>query len=248
MNDTELDQLLDTWSVPPTPASLRGSVRAGFAARPERKRFLGSPARWISLFAAAILAMGAFLLVVALALPQTLGLDSPPARIPYTVDSEIVRYANDGSSSVEANLTSYNNNGSEIVLFGVYSSFSTAIRAAAARVGELTLPFVLSKEQWDLVRSQSRVRFGPVGGRFVGNAAALLQAGCVSGPVVGRETILNHPTVAVRRSMNDRERMTLWMAPDLGCFALRITIEHQQPDGTFRLGIKKQAVKVTVNP
>ena len=42
--------------------------------------------------------------------------------------------------------------------------------------------------------------------------------------------------------------MTLWMAPDLGCFALRLTREERRPDGTFRLVLKKQATKVTLNP
>jgi hypothetical protein len=42
--------------------------------------------------------------------------------------------------------------------------------------------------------------------------------------------------------------MTLWTAPDLGCFALRITIEERRPDGTFRLVSAKQALKVTLNP
>jgi hypothetical protein len=48
--------------------------------------------------------------------------------------------------------------------------------------------------------------------------------------------------------MDDWRRMTLWMAPDLGCFALRITIEERGADGTFRLVLRKQAQKVTLNP
>jgi hypothetical protein len=137
------------------------------------------------LIAAAVLAVGALLLVVTLALPQTLSLDSPPGRIPYTVDSEFIRYASDGSSSAGGNLVSYNNNGSEIVLYEVYPSFVSAIRAAASPVSILTLPFVLSKEQLQLVRAQARVRTG-VAGHNLGNAAALLNAGCAKGAVVGQ--------------------------------------------------------------
>jgi hypothetical protein len=258
MNDTELDELLDTWSAPPPPASFRENVRAEFAVGLERKT---SPSmrHWIAAFlpsarkrlvAAAILGVGAFLLVVTLALPQTLRLVSPPVRIPYTVDSEFVRYADDGSSAIEVHLTSYNNNGSEIVLYEVYPSFGTAIRralgAAASFVGGLTLPFVVSPEQLERVRVAARVSTG-LEGYYLGSAAALIKAGCVDGAVVGRETILNYPTVAVQPSLGDRRRMTLWMAPDLGCFALRITIEEQRPDGTFRLVSKKQAIKVTLN-
>ena len=40
----------------------------------------------------------------------------------------------------------------------------------------------------------------------------------------------------------------MWMAPDLGCFALRITSEALRPDGTFRLVKTKQALRVTMNP
>jgi hypothetical protein len=32
MNDRELDEILNQWSVPPVPASLRGNVLAGFVA------------------------------------------------------------------------------------------------------------------------------------------------------------------------------------------------------------------------
>ncbi len=38
MNDTELDDLLDTWTAPPPPASLRERVQAGFAADRVRTR------------------------------------------------------------------------------------------------------------------------------------------------------------------------------------------------------------------
>jgi hypothetical protein len=34
----------------------------------------------------------------------------------------------------------------------------------------------------------------------------------------------------------------LWMAPDLSCFALGVTIHAKQPDGTWKLMIEKQAV------
>jgi hypothetical protein len=39
-------------------------------------------------------------------------------------------------------------------------------------------------------------------------------------------------------------RMTWWMAPELGCFALRITTEEKQPDGTWRLVREKRALRI----
>jgi hypothetical protein len=53
--------------------------------------------------------------------------------------------------------------------------------------------------------------------------------------------------VAIQLGSGDQRRLTLWMAPDLGCFALRITTEERRPD-TFRLVSRKQALKVTLNP
>jgi hypothetical protein len=69
----------------------------------------------------------------------------------------------------------------------------------------------------------------------------------MEGTVVGSETILNHPTTAVQLPMRPN-RMTLWLAPDLACFALRITSETMRPDGSFRVWQMKQAVKVNMNP
>jgi hypothetical protein len=40
----------------------------------------------------------------------------------------------------------------------------------------------------------------------------------------------------------------MWMAPDLGCFALRLSIEEQRPDGTFRPVSEKQALRVKAKP
>jgi hypothetical protein len=247
MNDTELDQLLNVWSVPPVPASLRVSVRAGFDARP-RRRWLRWPGKF--LFAAAALGVVTFLLAVTLALPQTLSLVSPPVRAPYIVDSDVVRYGFDGTPSIELSIGSYNNNGSEIVVSEVAHSLLPAIKlglqAVEPLVGVLTGHFVVSHEQSERDKLIARVSTG-FEGYWLGSAAALIDSGCVNGPVVGHETILNHRTVAVRQ-FNDVQRMTLWMAPDLGCFALRLAREERRADGTFRLVLKKQATKVTPNP
>ena len=72
-------------------------------------------------------------------------------------------------------------------------------------------------------------------------------SGCIAGPIVARETILNYPTVAARQRWTEHERMTVWMAPDLACFALKVTYEEQRPDGAFHLVGAKRAVKVILN-
>jgi len=271
MNDTELDGLLDQWIAPAAPASLRENVRAGFGAGLERKT---SPSvrHWIGVFtpgakkrlvAAAILGAGAFLLIVTQAFPQMFGLGAPSVKIPYTVDSEYHRYGDDGSPETQLHRiqmysTSYNLNGREIILSRSLpgNPFGTALRRALDPIhdflGKVALPFVATAAQVERARTAPQVITGCGDDcmmlekyRFASAGAA---AGCVDGPIVGRETILNYPTTAVQLPLGDHWRIALWTAPDLGCFALRITIEEKRPDGTFRLVSKKQAIKVTLNP
>ena len=63
MNDTELDELLDTWKSPDVPASLRAGLRSRLAAGKARTS-IRVPVRWLAAFALAggALALGASLL------------------------------------------------------------------------------------------------------------------------------------------------------------------------------------------
>ncbi len=273
MNDTELDELLDQWSAPPAPASLRENVRAGFAAGLEREASTGVR-HWIAAFVpsarkrlvpAVVLGVGAFLFIVNQAFPQMFGLGAPPVKIPYTVDSEFVRYGNDGSSAVDMYSTSYGFNGHEILLSRSFpgNPFGTVI----GRTADATLPLLsrfmsrltIPAEELERVRQHAPHTIGAVTGcddwtcllvehYFFQRADAGIGAGCLDGAVVGRETILTYPTAAVQLALGDQRRMTWWTAPDLGCFTLRITTEERRPDGTFRLVSKKQALRVTLNP
>jgi hypothetical protein len=66
MTDNELDEILDKWTAPSVPSSLRARVRAGLPA-PQRRTF-----RWRGSFvAAAILAGAAFFLILTQAFPQS---------------------------------------------------------------------------------------------------------------------------------------------------------------------------------
>ena len=98
-------------------------------------------------------------------------------------------------------------------------------------------------------------------------------APCAAGTAVGHDTILGYATVAVERpipnprstgkTLMKREgklelpipnprplqaRITMWMAPDLGCFALRTATEEQGADGVFRPASEKRALRVNLNP
>jgi hypothetical protein len=273
MNDTELDEMLDQWSVPPAPASLRARVRAGFAASLEQAAPPSVPVRWRWAFApgsrkalpaACMIGIGAFLWVVTQALSQT----APAVRIPYTVDSEYVRYGDDGSRAVEMYSTSYTNqNGAEILLsrsipgHPLGTAVGRTLDAALPVWQRLILPFVVSSKDMEMYRKmrQSAVQqVVVVSGcddltclviHHWGFRRAAGGAGnaCVDGTVVASETILNYPATAVERDLGDQRKMTLWMAPGLGCFALRITTEVRGPDGKFHLVTVKQALRVTVN-
>ena len=68
--------------------------------------------------------------------------------------------------------------------------------------------------------------------------------GCAAGPVVGRETILGYPTVAIQWSGSADGRITVWQSPDLSCFPLKLRYERRFPDGNFHLLIERLALKV----
>jgi hypothetical protein len=87
----------------------------------------------------------------------------------------------------------------------------------------------------------------------VGSREALMSSGCrtsdAGAKVIGEGVILNYPVTVVQQPHGAGMQMvTLWMAPELSCFALGATIHAKQPDGTWKLISEKQAVKVTVNP
>ena len=241
MNDTELDELLDKWNVPAAPASLRERVRAGFAAVRERQTITGRFMGWQPVFAAvarksllvaACVGAGALLFTVSLAFPQT------PVRAPFTVESELVTYGKDGSPGGPMRIDSYSDHGREVVLSRWYPG--NPLGTALSRLLEFwrahMLPFAVSGERME---QSEKIQ--------AGRAAALMQAGCLDGDLVGRETILNYPTLKVEIHPGGRVRATAWRAPDLACFALQTTTEVQLPDGTFQLVLKREALKVTVN-
>jgi hypothetical protein len=272
-DDLRLRGLLREWQVEDPPPALDarvlGRTRAPAPApavsrRTSRMRTIASGARK-TMLAAAILGMGAFLIVVTQAVPQTLKLVSSPLPVPYRVDSEYLRYADDGSQTVEMYSTSYTNqNGREVLLERTIADHP--LGTAFGRTLDAVTGFGSSRELEKEKYGPERV--GVISGCspwtcltlshwFFRRAEGGADAPCVAGRVVGRDTILGYPATAVQlplpnqRATSSRPaaaRITMWMAPDLGCFALRIWIEEQQPDGTFRLVSTKQALRVTVEP
>jgi hypothetical protein len=264
MNDTELDELLDKWSAPVAPESLREGVTAGFRPQPERRKFRWSWGK--SLMAAAMAAM--LLVIVTQAVPQTL---PPEVHHPYVVLSEFSRYAKDGSAEVKMYSTSYNDEyGREIILARHLADnpVGDVVARTLDALADATAPIRfrlarLSPQGAEMLARQAAIGSIPsvntecaektcmhgTAHYFLPKAAANPGIGCVDGPVVDRETILDYPTVAIQLPLDgNRVRRTVWMAPALGCFALKVSTERQREDGSFRLVSGKQAVKVRLNP
>jgi len=238
MNDTELDELLNVWSVPEPSPSIRERLRCAFAEAlerkpiPRRRRLLTFARR--GFLAAAFVAAGAFLLLVAQTFPRTFQWFAPAGPIPYTVDSEVTRFGDDGSSKVVEYLTSYNHKGVEIALSKVYpgAPFVTFVEPILDRLHQLFRPSSpLSSEQ---LERRARAQLD------------LVDAGCVDGSSIGRDTILNYAVVVSQQRFRD-QRTTMWLAPDLECFALRVDLERSRPGGAFRLVTRRQALRVTRN-
>jgi len=173
---------------------------------------------------------------VSQAFPQMLHLLSPLPQIPYTAESVFVQYTDKGSALVDSYTTSYQQGGREIVLseFVPGHPLLTAVRRALDAFGFVT--FHIS-QRFDRRYRQSKA-----------DAAILMKNGCVSGEghFIGRETILNYSTVIVQHGMA-KQRITMWLAPDLECFALKLTIEERRSDRSLFLRREKKTLKVKLS-
>jgi len=232
MNDTELDEMLNQWNVQGANPSAREKARVKFRAEQARRinrsgwsriaNFLHGPGKGL---VAGLVAGGVFLLILIQAFPKTLSSSPPPFRIPWLVFYDAVRYGKDGLPNNKVAIISFSRNGKEVILSESDSSIMSAVRVGLLRVApSLIIPSESSK---DAIRLKARIRDG-----------------CPTGRVIGHETILNRQTTVVQSTSSDHTRTTQWLAPDLECFALRLTSEERKSDGTFRLVLRKQASRI----
>jgi hypothetical protein len=253
MNDTELDELLDAWKAPAPPASWQDGVRALLA----KKRKLTLRERlpsWRLLVAGAAVAAVAFVLADNSAFPQKV----QPS--PYIVESEITLYPGtpgcrecfpDGPKN--ARMRSYSLAGSELVLSwsatgNLWDELFWTVRFAHDNtIRKIHRLFGAPDPEAD---EYGVVYTDVAHSSVVGRRRTLLDTGCrtTSGPgeVLGQDVVLNYPTVVTQVGFWKR-KVTLWMAPELSCFALRATVEAQQTDGSWTLMSEKRALNVTLN-
>lgn len=274
-NDPQLSRLLREWQVEDAPVSLDAKVLCihehGRRFSAVRRILTLRPGTRKIVWATTLMGL-AFLAVVTQAIPQTLKFISPAAAPPYTVDSEYFRYSDDGAREAEMFSTSYTNEkGNEVLLQRTIAdrpletAFGRTLDAILPLWGRVISP--ISYKEWEKIRQSAPPSVGLVGGCdynclvlyhwFFAVAGNGPNAPCVAGSLVGQKTILGYSTIGVMRPVpNPRAtpsqpaaaRMTMWMAPELGCFALRLSVEEQRPDGTFRLVSEKQALRVTLKP
>lgn len=227
-------------------------VRAGYAARTKRN------ASWMFAFlrmaAATIFAGVALLVIVTVALPKT----GTPVSPPWTVDSEFIGYEEDGSSSIEMYTTSYFVDAEETILSVDLPGhpFKLAVGRAFEKISSLFVSADRLKREERIRQSHLRIGFitrcnlGCLGinKAYFSRAEHHQWTGCLPGTVVGHEQILGHPTDALQlwEPWAGEGRVTMWTAPDLGCFALRITYEAQRPDGGFRIVSEKRALRINL--
>ncbi len=231
MNDSELDNVLNTWKAPAPPLYLRASIRAGYATlTPKARR------RFRLSFWAIALVSAAFLVAVTAAFSKTVNLLARPAKIPYIVETHTNTYNRDGSLHREIQMSSYIRNGREIILSRTPGNplVTFAIRNLNAALSPLFSR--VDPHRW----------------------AEFVASGCSNdGTVVGHETVLGYRTTVTEHLspshdvgdvLHDGRIITLWQAPDLGCFDLKMVHEQQNSDGTYRLVEERHAFKVIVNP
>jgi hypothetical protein len=263
MNDTELDELLDVWKTPSPRESLRANLQAEIAAkqrRPPRKLFTRR-----RVWATAAVLIFAVLVVNPDAFSEKV--------ITYTVDSEIRHYRGPEMEGLPDRvlMTSYNYAGTEMLQSWTYPDYPVETALLKARmvrdraVKRLAWPFEKIAKyyyifKYDLATPTAEPpedsyatvhQYGPDTTLLIGRRADLLSSGCRTihggAKVIGQEVILNYSTTVLQQWHRGGDRkLTLWMAPELSCFALRATVQEEQPDGSWKLIHEKKALKVNL--
>lgn len=244
MTDNELDDMLDCWQTPALRESLTDEVRAGFAQIPKRTkrvpRWRTLPKILLGRLVTALVAAAILLFAIVQVSPRTVRMASPGFRIPFYVESIFERFAEDGSIEYRSRMTAFPYGGIDFNMSVVEESGNPILNAFQGIASSIRNQFVLAVPSLVLPKQ----RPVPEPAWFAG----FVKSGCSQGrKVVGHERIAGYPTT-ILQSETPQGRLRIWMAPDLSCYSLRLTDEFEQTDGGYRLRLRKNAVKVTINP
>ena len=198
-------------------------------AKIERRRFSHMVRSFVFVRAAVILAVSVF------AYPQT-ATASGPLPIPFTVDSEFLDYSKDGTPQIDMYATSFQHNRREVILSSslpgkpFVNTVRRLIDVTSFLFFEATLPLRADAERDEEVAARRST-----------------EAGCRDGwPVVRAEPILGYETTVTQFS-NAQQKITMWRAPNLGCFLMKFSMEEKREDGAFHIVKSRRALKVTIN-
>jgi hypothetical protein len=192
----------------------------------------------------------------------------------YTVDSEITFYRGPEGEGLPQRvlMTSYSDAGNEVIRAWSYPDHQEETAWLKTRMfandaaDRLTRPFRSIARYYYILKydlatpaedpddSYATVYpYGPDTPLLLGRRAGLLSSGCRTihggAEVIGQDVVLNYATTILQQGHKGATRkLTLWMAPELSCFALRATTHDEQPDGSWKLTSEKKALKVTITP
>jgi hypothetical protein len=238
MTDQELDELLNRWEAPETGEAARERLRAGYAGLPALEP-VAAPKRRLRRVATIAVGIAALLFAIIQISPETVRMASPGYRIPFYVEYQFWRYADDGRTAHPSRVTAFPYAGHEIIM-SVREPGHFLMVAARNIANSIRDQFILAMPSLVL----------PKGPPMAEPAwfADFVNSGCAKDKlVVGHEKVAGYSTTVVE-SGAPNYRVKVWMAPELQCFALKFTSEVPGPGGTYRPLFRKEAVKVTMNP
>ena len=216
MNDQELDQLLEGWTLAPPSPSLRDRVYSQYRYKPPRRFPLGG----LSIAAAVCL-------ISVLAFSQTAKMISGLGGAPFTVVLERMSYLDNGTVTRTLH-TCYELPGARMR----FSDTKTGgpCWAASRNLVDGTKFITLRMAPWLILRPETE--------RERADRQAFLKAGCIAlhGALLGHENVAGYRTaIVVLPSAAGTSRRTDWYALDLDCFSMKNTVEEAGPRGKMRM-------------
>ena len=224
MNDQELDQILEGWTLAPPSPSLRDRVRSQYRYKPPRRFPLGG----LSIAAAVCL-------ISVLAFSQTAKMVSGSGGAPFSVDLERISYADNGTVTR--------------TLHACYEMPGARLRFSDAKTGGpcwAASRNLMDGAKFITLRLMPSLILRPETQRERADRQAFLKAGCVAprAAVLGHQNVAGYRTVTVLSTAAGPSRRTDWYALDLDCFPMGNTVENAGPGGKMHMRSRETVLAV----